>query len=208
MWRPLAVATIGAATLTMTGAAVMATLRATASNVTPRAVEAGTLLLDLVDDGAGFAQSIGGLAPGDVVNRYVRLESTGSLDARALTFATAATGTPTLVDDGVGASTTRAIRVSVASCSVRWDTATGTCSGTTTSLLAPVTLGTAATPRSLGTGSLPPGGRLHLRIQVTLPDQDETTVNGVLPAQSVQGGAVEVVYTFGADQRPATTTGG
>jgi hypothetical protein len=39
-----------------------------------------------------------------------------------------------------------------------------------------------------------------------LPNQDETTVNGNFPANTVQDGAVNVTYTFDLAQRLATTT--
>jgi hypothetical protein len=43
-------------------------------------------------------------------------------------------------------------------------------------------------------------------MKVELPDQNETTVNGVLPANTVQGGSVNVTYTFDLAQRLATST--
>jgi hypothetical protein len=43
-------------------------------------------------------------------------------------------------------------------------------------------------------------------MKIELPDQNETTVNGALPANTVQGGAVDVTYTFDLKQRLATTT--
>jgi hypothetical protein len=46
--------------------------------------------------------------------------------------------------------------------------------------------------------SRPTGGRL--------PDQDETTVNGVAPATSVQGGTARVTYVFAV--APRTPGGG
>ena len=43
-------------------------------------------------------------------------------------------------------------------------------------------------------------------MKITLPDQNETTVNGAVPSNTVQGGAVAVTYTFDLAQRLATTT--
>jgi hypothetical protein len=45
----------------------------------------------------------------------------------------------------------------------------------------------------------------YLQMQIALPDQDETTVNGARPAFTVQGGSVNVTYTFDLAQRVATT---
>jgi hypothetical protein len=43
-------------------------------------------------------------------------------------------------------------------------------------------------------------------MSLQLPDQNETTVNGALPANSVQGGSVAITYTFNLGQRTATTS--
>ena len=43
-------------------------------------------------------------------------------------------------------------------------------------------------------------------MKIELPDQNETTTNGTLPTNTVQGGAVNVTYTFDLAQRTATTT--
>lgn len=39
-----------------------------------------------------------------------------------------------------------------------------------------------------------------------LPDQNETTVNGTLPANTIQGLSTNLTYTFTETQRAATTT--
>lgn len=205
-WRPIAVAAIGASALITTGVGVVATLTASASNIEPQSVDSGTLALTLDDNGDGFAQSIGNMAPGDTVHRFVTLENTGSLDARDLTFTASATGAPALIADGKAPSTTKALRVGVTSCSTTWDPRTGKCTGTVTSLLAPTELATAATAQRLVDDSVAAGRTVELRIEITLPDQDEVTVNGVAPEQTVQGASVEIVHTFTATQRAATIT--
>jgi hypothetical protein len=50
------------------------------------------------------------------------------------------------------------------------------------------------------------GAIKYLQMSISLPDQNETTVNGALPANTVQGGSVNVTYTFDLAQRTATTT--
>lgn len=205
-WRPIALSVIAAAVLITTGVGVFATLSASVNNVTPQAVNSGTLELSLSDNGVGFSQSIDHMAPGDVVNRYVTLTNSGSLAGRDLSLETTSTGTAALITNGVAPVTTKALKVSVSRCSVAWTPGTGICGGTTTSLLAATPLSAASTPQSILSGSISVAQNVYLRISVELPDQDETTVNGVLPTHTVQGGSVDVTYTFIESQRSATTT--
>lgn len=205
-WQPFAFAIIGASLLTITGSGVFATLQATAANVNPAEVNAGTLVVNIADNGAGFSQAVENLVPGDVVNRFATLNNTGTLDAQALTFSAAATGTASLITNGVSPATTKALTVAISSCSVPWDASTGTCGGSSTVLLAPTVLGDVSTVRQIASNPIPTGGKVHLRVAVSLPEQSETTVNGVLPANTVQGGAVNITYSFGVNQRAATVT--
>lgn len=205
-WRPFALALLGTAVLVTTGVGVFATLSARVNNVVPQAVDSGTLKLSLTDNGVGFSQSITNMAPGDVVNRHVTLTNSGSLVAQTLTLSTAATGTATLITDGSSPSTTKALRISVVSCSVAWNAATGTCAGTATSVLSPTVLSTMTNPQTIIAGSIAVSQVVYLQISVSLPDQSEETVNGVLPAETVQGGAVEITYSFVEAQRVASTT--
>jgi hypothetical protein len=50
------------------------------------------------------------------------------------------------------------------------------------------------------------GAVKYLQMKIELPDQNETTINGALPANTVQGGAVDVTYTFDLKQRLSTVT--
>ncbi|OLR94063.1 TasA family protein [Actinokineospora bangkokensis] len=205
-WRPLAVAASGAAVLVAVGAGVWATLSAQAVNTTPEQVTSGTLKLTLANNGAGFGQSVSNLAPGDVVNRFVTLTNGGTLDGQALTMQVAATGSAALITDGTGSSTTKALRVAVDSCPTAWAPTTGTCSGTVTNLLAATPLSALSTAATLVSGSVTAGANEYLRVQLTLPDQNETTVNGTLPASTIQGLTANLTYTFTETQRTATTT--
>lgn len=204
-WRPLAAAAVGGAALLSTGFGVWASLTATAANVAPEAVSTGTLKLTLSDNGAGFSQAISNVAPGDVVNRYVTLTNGGTLDAQALSVQVAASGSPVLISDGVAPATTKALRVSMTSCSVAW-TSAGACGGTTSSVLGSTVLGSLSSPVSIVSGAMPAGSVQHLQVSVQLPDQNETTVNGALPASTVQGQSANLTYTFAQVQRTATTT--
>ncbi|MFD4636389.1 TasA family protein [Lentzea sp. NPDC058436] len=204
-WRPLAFAAVGTATLVAMGTGVWATLSATATNTTPEQVTSGTLKLTMANNGAGFSQNITNLAPGDTVNRYVDLTNGGSLDGQALTLQVAATGSAPLVTDG---ATSKALRVSIWQCTGgTWNPSSGVCTGgTATSLLAATPLSGLGSAVPLVPGSLASGGVTRLQVSVQLPDQTETTVNGVAPAATVQGQSVSLTYTFNETQRNAATT--
>ncbi|MFD7658364.1 TasA family protein [Actinosynnema sp. NPDC059797] len=203
-WRPAALAAVGASVLVAMGVGVWATLTATAANVAPEQVASGTLKLTLANSGAGFGQSITNLAPGDTVNRYVALTNGGTLDAQALTLQVNAAGANALISDG---ATSRALRVTVTECvGGAWTPDTGACGGTKAVLLAATPLSGLASAVSLPAGAMAAGDVQNLQVSVQLPDQNETTVNGVLPQGTVQGQSVNLTYTFGETQRSAGTT--
>lgn len=205
-WRPLAGAVIVISVAAIAGQSVLASLNATAFNTTAQRIDAGTLKLDLTNSGNGFGTAINNVVPGDVINRYVTLTNSGSLNGIGLTLKTAQTGTPSLISDGVSPSTTKALKLTVTSCSVAWNTSTGTCSGTTTEELAPAVLGSLTSPVQLSGSTLNSSAIRYLQMKIELPDQNETTINGTLPGNTVQGGAVDVTYTFDLKQRLATVT--
>jgi hypothetical protein len=205
-WRPIAAATVGGAVVIATGFGVWASLNATASGAA-ESISSGTLKLTLAANGTGFSQGITNLAPGDVVNRYVDLTNSGTLDAQALTMQVAAASgsSPQLLTDGTSPAT-KALRISVNACSTAWSPTAGTCSGTTTQLLASTAAGSLATAASLVAAAVPAGTVEHLQISTQLPDQTETTVNGALPSTTIQGQSATLTYTFAENQRTATTT--
>jgi len=207
-WRTAASGVIGLSLLAIASTGVLAGLNATTSSV-PQTVAAGTLRLTMAatTGSAGFGQSISNLAPGDVVNRYVTLTNSGTLGGQGLTLTIASSGTPSLITDGTGLATNKALTVTVQSCSVAWTQATGLCGGVAgIPEIAATTLSSFATAKALATTSLVPNGGLNLRIQTALPDQNETTVDGNLPATTVQGGSANLTYTFFETQRTATST--
>jgi hypothetical protein len=187
------------------GQSVIASLNATAFNTTAQAVNSGTMKIELANNGNGFSQSIANLVPGDVVNRYVTLTNSGSIDGIGLTLKTAQTGTPSLISDGVSPSTTKALTLTVTSCPVAWDVATGACASPTVELAA-TPIGSLTSATGLTSSTLASSAPRYLQMKITLPDQNETTVNGAVPSNTVQGGAVAVTYTFDLAQRLATTT--
>jgi hypothetical protein len=204
-WRPIAVAVVGAGVVMGTGFGVWASLNATASG-TAQSISTGTLKLTMAANGVGFNQAISNVAPGDVVNRYVDLTNSGTLDAQNLTVQVAATGSQALITDGVSPATTKALRVSITSCSGTWAATTGTCSGTTSVVLAATPVSGLSAATSLIAGSITSGTVAHLQISTQLPDQTETTVNGTLPSTTIQGQNAQLAYTFTETQRTATTT--
>lgn len=205
-WRPLAGAAIVISVAAIAGQSVLASLNATAFNTTAQNINAGTLKLDLANNGNGFGTSIANVVPGDVVNRYVTLTNSGTLNGIGLTLKTAQTGTPSLITDGISPITTKALKLTVTSCSVAWNTTTGVCSGTPTEELASTVIGSLTSATTLAGSTLNSTAVRYLQMKIELPDQNETTVNGALPANTVQGGAVDVTYTFDLKQRLATTT--
>jgi hypothetical protein len=203
----IAVATAASALLVITGFGIYGALTATVSNSDdPLEVSAGTLILELENNGKGFTEDVTNLAPGDTVNRYVVLTNSGSLDGDTLTVKVTPTGDASLIDDGTGSAATKAVTLAISSCSVAWVPGTGACGGTTTVLRSAIPLGDFEADISLGSGTFEPTATKNLQISLSLPDQDETTVNGVLPTDTVQGKSVSVTYTFGIVQRTATTT--
>lgn len=203
---PLAVAIAASSVLVLTGAGALGALNAEVSNPSAQESSAGTLVLALADNGQGFTDNVSDLAPGDIVNRYVVLSNSGTLAGESLTLEVSATGDASLIDDGTAGVTTEAITLLISSCSVAWDPTDGTCAGTTDVLNTAATLGDFSSAISLGAGTFAPATTKNLQISLTLPDQDETTINGVFPDDTVQGKSVDVTYTFGVLQRTATTT--
>lgn len=189
-------------------AGVFASLRATTT--ASDTASTGVLKLEMTGKPA-FTQDITNLAPGDAANRYVDLNNTGSIDSKDLSLSIAGTGTASLLTDGVGGGTNKALTVAVKSCSVAWTTVDGTCSGTAATEIASTTVsGYGATPLKFATTSTltSPTGVVHLQVQVALPDQNETTVDGVLPANTVQSGSATLAYTFQEMQRVGITQKG
>jgi hypothetical protein len=191
--RLLGVAGLAAVVLVYAGPGALAAL----VSPSPAAADTNpTLRLTTVDGATGFTEPVAGLLPGDVVRRYVDLDGSGAGRAQSPTLTVAATGSVTLRTDTPAG--TRGLRLSVSACTGPWVPATGACAGTTTQVLAPTVLGSLP-------GAVPvpaPGDVSHLQLTLALPDQDETTVNGVLPATTVQGQTARITYTFAAAVTP------
>lgn len=205
-WRSAAATAIFLSLAVTIGQGVVASLNATVSNVTAQTLSSGTMKLDLANTGNGFSTNISNLAPGDVVNRYVTLTNSGSLDGIGLSLKTAQSGTASLITDGVGAVTTKALKLTVTACDVPWNTSLGTCGGNSSGEIPATVIGSLTSATAFTNGSMSSGGVKYLQMKIELPNQNETTVNGVYPANTVQGGSVSINYTFDLAQRIAATT--
>jgi hypothetical protein len=201
--RTIVAAAFAVAGLAVTGAGVFAGLNATATGT--QAVTSGTLSLTMGNEtGSTFSGAVSGLAPGDVVNRYVTLTNGGTLDAQTLTLGV--TGTGSLLST----SAAKGLTVTVSSCATSWSVSAGvaTCasSGAVATVLAATPVATlAVTPGSIQS-TFAPAAVLHLKIALTLPDQGETVTNGTFPGGTIQGLSDTLTYTFNELQRTATTT--
>jgi hypothetical protein len=204
--RKAVAALVAAAGLAITAGGVYAGLNATASNTTAQTVTSGTLKLIMANGvgSVGFGQNVSDLAPGDTVARYVDVTDTGTIAAQSMTLAVS-DATPTKLTTDA----TNGLHATVQSCTVAWVVAAGTCAD----LLGPVTvvnnaalstLGT--TPASLVAGAVTKNSAYHYRVVLTLPDQNETTTNGTLPVNTIQGLSASLTWTFNEIQRAATTT--
>lgn len=200
--RLAAAAGVAAAGLALTGGGVFAALNATAFNTTAETVGSGTLKLTLADNGAGFTTAIANLAPGDTVNRFINLTNGGTLDATALTLKVADT---TGTNSRLTTDATLGLTATVSTCTVAWTTAGG-CGGTTAAAFGPTALATLKTTPGAVLASLAAGANAFLKVSLVLPDQPETTTNGVLPSGTIQGLTASLVWTFTETQRTATTT--
>ena len=204
--RLIAAIAFGTAALAITGAGVFATLTETTNNTAPQSVASGTLSLTMANSGVGFSQGIANLAPGDTVNRFVTLTQGTSLDAQALTVGVADSTATKLTSDA-----SKGLRLTIISCSAAWTVTNGTAAcaspATTSTLLTSTALSSLiTTPSSVVSGAVAKSSTLYLQMQLTLPDQAETTVNGATPATTIQGLSASLTWTFSETQRTATTT--
>lgn len=198
--RTVVAASFAVAGLAVTGAGVYAGLNAEATGT--QAVTSGTLKLEVAaaTGAAGFTQAITNMAPGDVENRFVALTNSGTLAGKLLTVSVGGTSN-LLINDA-----TKGLHLTVDSCSVAWVVLSNTCAGTTSTLLndAAVSTLTSTTSGNLVSGAVAAGNVRNLRLSWKLPDQNETTTNGVVPT-GIQGLTNSLAVTFTEAQRDATT---
>lgn len=203
----ISAATLGGAALV--SSSVFAALTATATNTSAQTVTSGTLQLTQVASGsassAGFTSQISNIAPGDTVNRYIDLKNAGNLNAATLTLGLA-DATSTLLTSG-STTTSSGLQVSVNSCGSSW-TSAGVCSGGSSVVLASTPASTLrGAAQTLSLPAITTAGALtFLQISLTLPLNNEVTINGTLPANTVQGLSASLTWTFTETLRTNLTT--
>jgi spore coat-associated protein N len=203
---------IGAAVIgggALVGSGVFASLNATAFNTATQSVTTDTLKLTQASSTVagltgGITTAITNMAPGDVVNRFVDLTNGGTMGGQSLKLKLAAAGTAsTLTTDG-----TNGLQIAVYECATAWSTVTGLCSGGagTTVMASTSAASLVAAQKALTVSSLSASSVNRLRIEITLPAGSETTINGVLPAATIQGVSSDLTWTFSEEQRTATVS--
>ncbi len=188
-------------------AGVYAGLSATATGA--ESVTSGTLNLTLTNDtgSLGFSNFTPKMAPGDTDNVYVNLNNTGTLASLAGMTLAVTGGTPgnALTNGTVPGE---GLTVTATQCSVAWTVATGVCSGTTTAILATTPVSTLASGVPLSNVpalAASTGQVAHVQFSLGLV-ATETSVNGVPPAQTIQGLTANLTYTFTELQRTGVAT--
>lgn len=185
---------------------VFAALTATATNASGGSITTGNLSLTLAPSAVsgitgGFSTAISNFAPGDTVNRYIELTNAGTLDGQLPTLGLAATPSNALTTNA-----TNGLQITVASCSTQWSN-TGTCSETTTAVLATTPATTlAGSAQALTLPSTLAGAVNHLKVTIFLPAGNENVVNGVLPVGTVQGLTTALTWSFTITERNGITT--
>ena len=202
------VLTAGSVGMSVAATSASAELDAIANNAgSPTNISSGTLSLvaSAISPSTGFTQTITAVAPGDTRNFYVNLTN-GTLPALNLTVSVADNGDTLLTRH---TTPSKGLQVTIKRCSTAW--VTGVCNDTETFVLAATaikTLNTSSTGGITATTvtSIAANEVLRLKFIITLPDQSETTTNGVLPATPIQGLSTGITWTFREVQRTGTNT--
>ncbi len=192
----------------LTAAGVYAALSAQATG--SEAVTSGTLNLTLSPDvGAGFSNFSAPMAPGDTNNVYVDLNNTGTLaSAAGMTLWVAGSPVNALTD---GTAPGEGLNVTITQCSVAWTLGSGSCSGSTTSILATTLVssmnssGTAVNLSNIPALVAAIGQVAHVQVTLGLV-ATEVSTNGVSPSPTIQGLSTTLTYTFTEQQRAGVAT--
>jgi hypothetical protein len=166
-----------------------------------QSVSTGTMSIVLADeDSATLAYNLAGsnLAPGDTMQRALKLTLGGTVSAGSVTVQAADAGQNAL-DDGAGVDLQLTIQV----CDQAWsETVNGgiptyACGGTTETVMAATDLGDVITgAQTLDAQHLDLGGVNHLRLTWTLPGAADNTLQNLSNTISL---------TFASTQRNATS---
>jgi len=186
-------------------AGVYAGLSATATGA--ESVTSGTfnLLVGADAPSAGFTNFTGKMAPGDTDNVYVNLKNTGTLDSAA-GMTLAVTGAPSnFLTNGLLAG--EGLTVTITQCNLSAWTAAGVCVGGTTSVLPTTQVSAMSGGVPLSTAALVAltGQVQHLQVSLGLTGT-ENSINGVPPANTIQGLSTTLTYSFTEQQRTGVAT--
>ena len=195
----------GALGLGAVATSVSALLQAQSSNTSAQAITSGTLKLIQADNGVGFSTTIADMAPGDIVNRYVNYTNSGTLASKSLRLKVVDGTNPQTL---LSTSATRGLQLEVTSCPVAWAPTAGTCGGTPTVVLSKPLSEMTTDVAFNNITTLASNDVLHLQFKLTLPDaaNNETTTNGTLPANTIQGLSAALTWTLSETQRDLPTT--
>ena len=199
------IAAIGGVALV--SSSVFAVLTATASNATQQQIQTGTLSLTMAPASttgitAGFTTNVANMAPGDSVIRFVDITQGSSLAGILPTLKITPTAPTTLTTDPANG-----LQVAVNVCSVAWSS-TGTCSGTTNSVLGATSVNALGNATALSGANFVTtiGAVNHLQVILSLPAGSEVTVNGVPTSSTVQGITTNLTWAFAESLRTNTNT--
>ena len=190
----------------LAAAGVYAGLSATATG--SESVTSGTLNMTLTADtgSSGFSTFTPKMAPGDTDNVYVNINNTGTLaSAAGMTMSVAGSPSNALTNGSVAGE---GLTVTATACSVAWTMASGTCSGTSTVILANTQVSSLATATALSNVpalAASTGQLAHVQFSLGLV-ATETSTNGVAPASTVQGLTAALTFTFTELQRAGVAT--
>ena len=211
-FKILLASTVGIFGVGFVSQSVLASLNASAFNVSTQAIDSGSLSLAM-DSGtasAGFTTSIVKMLPGDTQNRYITYTQSGSSTAILPKIRITDANSTLLTQDRV-----RGLQVAINRCTVPWTVTAGTpgvgtCGGTSTVVLASTPLATiksADTTLDVANFQLTPSSINYLQFVITLPaGRDESVANGVLSVTGspivisgmvFSGGSVTYTYTAG-----------
>ncbi|HVF06093.1 MAG TPA: hypothetical protein VNA20_14725 [Frankiaceae bacterium] len=164
---------ITAATAAVAGSNVYASWTSSASDASGT-YSAATVTSSFSTGGSAFSTSVSNMLPGDYSVGYTSLQNTGSV-TQAFTGAVG--------DNGGALADAGGLQITVDSCSVAWTEADGTCSGTTTSLVAKTDVANAS---AISYGSVAAAASKHIKVRVELPSD---------AADSFQGDSAVVTIT-------------
>ena len=207
--RLSAIGFAGLVGLSIIASTTNAGLDTTAFNTSPQVINSGTVSIALTNgDGGsltkGFSHTFDKMLPGDTNIVYVKVTNA---DTAIKDLELSLSESP-IVDTRLTRDATQGLKVSVTSCPTAW--AAGVCASPTTRLsniaLSAINTSSTGAATALVSGAIAANEVQYLKFDVALPDINEVTTNGAVPANSIQGLTTNVVWKFKATQRAGNTS--